>query len=385
MRTLKCIAASLALLSPLCSLAQEESKLSLAPAGRILVDGALYASPQKELFPDGMAIPEARLGARMSYGKWSSYLDVAFAYSKIGLRNMYIQYNFNPENWLRFGNFIHQFGLQTTTSASLKCTYEMPMVSAIFSPGILLGAMYTHQDRNFFGAASFHVESSALSTAMNYPLYNKQGYGLLTRLVWHKAEEGKAILHAGVSGGFATPQRHLVDNNDVHDAFTFSAYYPTKVAQTEAIGTTVTESKNLFKFSPELLLAYGKIALESQYFYQRINRRHDLPGFNSYGAYATLRGIIVGDSYQYAYSTADLARPKAGSLECVIDYNYTNISDNKAGIYGGRANNFNVTFNYYINPYITARLNYTYTHTWDRAGADPTSLNGFQARLMVLF
>lgn len=34
----------------------DEPKLHIAPTARVLVDGALYISPQKEMFPDGMAI-----------------------------------------------------------------------------------------------------------------------------------------------------------------------------------------------------------------------------------------------------------------------------------------------------------------------------------------
>ena len=38
-------------------------KISVVPVGRILMDGAMYTSDEKDLFPDGVAIPELRLGA----------------------------------------------------------------------------------------------------------------------------------------------------------------------------------------------------------------------------------------------------------------------------------------------------------------------------------
>ena len=98
-----------------------EPEFKVRPTGRILIDGALYASPQKSLFPDGMAIPEVRLGANMTYGKWSSSIDVSYSYAKLGMRNMWIEYGFNQNNSLRIGNFIHQYGLQST-SQSVKVT-----------------------------------------------------------------------------------------------------------------------------------------------------------------------------------------------------------------------------------------------------------------------
>lgn len=380
----KFLFALLPLLSSSAISADDTPKLQVSPSGRILMDGALYASPQKDMFPDGVAIPEVRLGAKFKYGKWSASIDACYAYAKVGLRNMWIEYGFNDHSSIRFGNFIHQFGLHAT-SLSMKSTFEQPLANALFTPSLQMGAMYVNYSKHFFGAVSAHVESSARTEIMNAPLFNQQGYGLLTRLVWRNAQEDRPVIQAGISGGFSTPQRHIVGNEDIHDGFAISANFPTKVAQVEAIGTTVGNSKNLFKLSPELLLSNDRLALESQYFFQQINRRQGLNAFRAQGCYATLRGIIFGDRYSYVSSTALVSNPKNKTLECVLDYNYATLSDAKANIWGGRSNSFNVTFNYYFNPYITGRLNYTYTHVWDREGHDPMTLNGFQARLMLLF
>ena len=348
------------------------------------MDGALYASPQKESFPDGVAIPEARLGVKMAYGAWSAMIDVSYSYAKIGLRNMWIQYNFNPHNSIRFGNFIHQFGYQSQ-SQSLKVTFEQPPAATLYTPGIQLGAMFTHYSPRFYAAASLHVESSATQQVVNAPLFNQQGYGILTRLVWRTPQSGPGFLNVGISGAFATPQRHVVDNNDVHDGFTMSSNFPTKVVQLQELGITVDKSKNLFKFTPELVAGYGRIDFEGQYFFQQLNRRGGLARYISQSGYATIRGMIIGKGYSYVSSTAQIATPAPKTLECVLNYNYCNLCDSKAGLFGGRANTASVTFNYQFNKYITARLNYFYAHSWERSDAAPLTVNGFQARLMVLF
>ena len=374
----------LLLLPSLAAVADDEPKLSVKPSGRILMDAALYASPQKELFPDGVAIPEARLGAHMSYGDWKASLDVCYSYAKIGLRNMWIEYGWNGGNSIRFGNFIHQYGYQSH-SHSLKVTFEQPTAAWLFTPGLQLGAMYVHHSPRFYATASLHVESAALQQVVNAPLFNQQGYGVLSRLVYRHAQGGPGFWHVGISGGFATPQRNVKDNEDIHDGFTMSANWPTKVVQLQEIGVTVDKSMNLFKFTPELVGAYGRVAFEGQYFFQQINRRQDLPRYISQSGYATLRGLIIGKGYSYTSSSAQIATPAPKSLECVLDYNYSTLCDSRAAIFGGRSNTFTATLNYYINPYITARLNYFYAHAWDRAGVEPMTLNGFQARLMVLF
>lgn len=378
-------AITLLLVSAVASAADSGTpSLKVTPTGRVLIDGALYASPQKEYFSDGMAIPEVRLGANARYENWSAGIDVSYAYSKIGLRNMWIQYNFSKENALRIGNFIHQYGLQST-SGSTKCTMEQPIASALYTPGLQLGAMFTHYDPRFYTAVSAHVESSALKEVMNAPLFCQQGYAVLTRLVWRRQRVEGKVIQAGISGGFGTPQRRVADNHDIHDGFTISANFPTKVTQLTAVGTTVTDSKNLFKFTPEILLTCGRMAFEGQYFFQQINRRNGLHAFRSQSGYATLRGLLIGKGYAYSSSTAQIARPAGGSLECVLDYNHAKLSDASAGIFGGRSNSFSATLNWYINPYITARLNFSHTHRWDKAEAPSLTMNAVQARLMLLF
>lgn len=367
--------------------ANDETKFKVLPSGRVLIDGALYASPEKYMFKDGLAIPEARLGAKFFYGNWSSWIDVGIAYGKIGLRNMWIQYDFNDKNSIRFGNFLMPFGYQSPTTANNKPTFEQPLASALFTPGLQLGAMYTFKNKNFYSATAFHVESNALTNVMNYPLFNQQGYSFLTRFVWRKYKENdnnKPFYQAGISLGFSSPEKHLVGDYDVHNAFTNSAYFPTKVSSVIALSSTIDQAKNRFKLSPEILFSYKRIALESQYFFQTISRRNNLSTCNAQGFYVTLRGVLIGTNYSYDSTSAILSHPKKNSLEFVADYNYSNLTDS----FSGKANSVTMTLNYYFNPYITARLNYTYTKVSEfPEGTEFThrSQNAFQVRLMLLF
>ncbi|MDE6218135.1 MAG: OprO/OprP family phosphate-selective porin [Muribaculaceae bacterium] len=365
----------------------ESPKFSVTPTGRILIDGALFSSPQKEMFKDGVAIPDARIGAKFQYGKWKAKVDLGFAYNKVGIKDLFIEYDFNEKNLIRVGSFIHQYGLQSATSSSMKPTMEEPVSNSIFNDPRQLGVMYVHSDDKFFATASAHVEPSATTYILTPDQFSQEGVGARTRLVARPiCEEGK-VVQLGISAGFATPQRH--GNPDTHDAFTLKANFPTRVVQQTALEATVTKANNIWKFTPELLLNYGPVALESQYYWVRVNRKEDLYHFTGQGAYATVRGLILGGNYQYSPMDAGLATPRPHSLEAVASYNYTDVTCAKAGIFGGRMNDLSLTFNYYINKYIICRLHYSYTHTWGRKadGVDvpSVSLNGFMARLQVIF
>lgn len=363
-------------------------KFRVDPIGRVLIDGALYASPQKEMFRDGMSIPDVRLGAKMSYGNWSARVDVGYAYGKVGLKDLYIQYNFNDRNLVRVGSFIHHYGLQSATSASNKVTVIEPVSNTVFNDPRLLGAMYEYSGDRFLAMASAHVEPSSTTVMLRPNQFLQEGYGFRTRLVARPLHREGLIAQAGISGAFGTPER--TGDPDSHDAFTFKSNFPTQVAQVTALEAKVTHAMNQWKFTPELLLAYGPVALESQYYFNRVNRRNGLHAFTGQGAYAIVRGLITGGSYRYNMQEGCIATPGPRSLEAVAEYNYTDICDSRAAIFGGRLNNASLTFTYYINKYFMARLHYNYTHTWGRRDVDgtpvgPVSLNGFMARLQVIF
>lgn len=362
----------------------DEPKFKVNPTGRILLDGALYATPQKHDFKDGFAIPDARVGVKMQYGKWKAKVDVGFAYNKVGLKDVYFEYDFDEKNLLRAGSFIHQYGLQSATSSSMKVTMEEPVSNAVFNDSRQIGLMYVYDGDKFFATASAHVEPKATTVVLRPNQFTQEGYGFRSRLVARPFHEEGKVLQVGFSGGFATPQ-NVNDADSPHNSFQFKSNFPTRVAQVTALDAVVDKSMNLWKFTPELLVAYGPVALESQYYFQQVNRRDGLHNFRGQGAYATVRGLILGGKYGYSMADAGLATPKKGSLEAVVSYNYTSLTDPRAGIFGGRLNDVSVTFNYYINKYMLARLHYSYTHTWDRAGSPAMSLNGFMARLQVIF
>lgn len=358
-------------------------KFTVRPTGRILMDGALFWSPQKSMFKDGVAIPDARLGVKMTYGKWDAKVDVGFAYNKVGLKDLIIGYTFDDRNSIKIGSFIHQFGLQSATSSSMKPTMEEPISNAIFNDSRQLGVQYEYSGPQFLATASLHAEPSATTFILRPDQFTKEGWGARSRLVWRPFCQTGKVVQVGISGAYGSPQRH--GDPDTHDGFIFAANYPTRVTQVKALDADVSDARGLVKLTPELLLNYNRFALETQYFWVNVNRKYGLPSFTGQGAYVTLRGLILGKSYSYDMMGGGLATPAPKSLELVLDYNYTTVSDASAGIFGGRLNDFSATLNYYINKYMIVRLHYSFTHTWDRAGASPVTLNGLMARLQVIF
>lgn len=360
-----------------------EPKLTVKPTGLLLLDAAAYGGNTHGLFKGGAGVPDVRIGVSAEYGKWKARIDVGYAYGKVGLKDIYMQYTFNERNFVRGGSFIYQYGLQSAYSSAMKSTMEEPTSNELFAPPRLLGVMYEHSGDKFLAAASAHLEPSSIILTPSQ--MGHQGYGLLARLAWRPLHEDGKVAQIGISGAFTSPYVNSDDYGNKHHTIELAGNFPTRVERVKALDVTVDHAMNSFKFTPELLLSSRRVALESQYFYTRVNRRLGLPGYTAYGAYGILRGLILGKGYSYDMLNGGLAAPAPRTLEAALEYNYTSLVDRKAGFFGGRVSGVSCTFNYYINKYMIARLRYGFTKRWDLPGTPDMDLSTIQARLQIAF
>ena len=377
------LAATMALCVASASMAQEstsEPQLKVTPTGRILMDGALYTSNDRD-FKDGMAMPDIRLGVKANYGDWKAKIDVGFGYGKVSLKDVLIEKKLNANTLLRLGNFVHQFGLQSATSSSMKISMEEPTSNEAFGYPRLLGAMVVYDKGKYFAAASVHGESYEMLYRSNE--MGRPSYGGITRLVYRPSYSDGNIIQVGISGAMSTPQYDKVARRS-HHIFDISAGFPTRVAKITSVSADITDAKFMGKFTPELLLNSGPIALESQYYWFGV-KRDEAPAYTAYGAYGLLRMLAIGGNYKYSHADAGIATPGAKSLEFVLGYNYTNLSNNHAGIQGGRVNDLSLTANWYINKYMIWRWRASYTYRFDRANEPDVHLGALQTRFQIIF
>ena len=215
--------------------------------------------------------------------------------------------------------------------------------------------------------------------------------GMMSRLLYRPRREEGNIFHVGISGAFETPRYGEIKDNTgkvtgiPHSSYVLKTPFPTRIAKVTAQQANIDNATFLYKFSPELLFAKGNWGLEAQYYYLNVNRKSGFEAFDASGAYAMLRTIIKGSPYAYADADGGIATPKAGAMELVAGYNYTDLSNAKAGILGGRLNDYSLTFNYYINKYMIWRVRTSYTAVGYRAGKENTNLSLIETRLQIKF
>lgn len=363
------------------------NKVSITPTGRVLLDGAFFM-PGGDGLNAGVAIPDIRIGAKVNYGNWDAKIDVGYGFGKISMKDVYIQYKFNEANLIRGGYFVHQFGLNAATSSSMKPAMEAPTSDNFFqATGRNIGIMYVYDKGDFFAGVSAIIAGTSLTTPANEQ--GKVSYGGLTRLVYRPWHSTGLVGQVGISGWIQSALHKAVDEDGVNmpgeGYFNYDATFPTRVCKTTMIGATVSDARNVFKLTPELLVAKGRVALEGQYYYMNVNRKNGLASYKASGVYGLLRGVLIGGDYGYSHADAGLATPAPKTLEVVAGYNYTDATYGKAGIYGGRTNDASITLNYYINKYMIARLRYSYTNVEGSDVMRDRHVNTIQARIQFKF
>ena len=363
--------------------AQEEPKFTAKPSGRILFDAA-YVDPQyqEDELKSGVGIPDFRVGVGFSYGQWKGKVDMGYAYGKVNMKDVWLEYDFDKQNFIRGGYFIHQYGFQSSTSSSFKETMEEPQSNACFNNDRMIGLMYEHSAEKFLATASVVVETDAMKQTTD--VTGNEGVGAMTRLLYRPYAQRGKMFQVGISGGIEGA-RYSSKEEMNHKQFTLSTRWPMRVAKVNAQQAVVTDAKTMYRFSPEVMYSYGRFAVIGQYYLNSITRDNNQKTFTGSGAYVTLRGLIKGRTYAPNMNDGGIATPDPGNMELCLQYNYTSLSDASAGVYGGYLNDWALCYNFYPNKYMIWRVRASWTKVTNRSGFANNEASILETRLQVKF
>lgn len=367
----------------------EPAKLKFRPTGRILIDGALFI-PDNNTFVDGVAMPDIRLGGIAAYRNFLAKIDIGYGSGKLSMKDVYIAYSPNEENLFQLGYFVHQFGLNASTSSSTKPTMIQTTSDNFFGATRRnFGFMYRLNKGNYFLGTSLYTSAGSI---LNSPReHGKINVGVMERFVWRPFHSFGNIIQVGFSSCYSSAKHTSIEdeegNRQTSPGFLdYSAPFPTQVNNIPMLSADVQNARGVVKLTPEILLSKNRFAVESQYYYMNVFRNMNLAPYTAYGTYVSFRTLILGDKrYSYSSSVAGLAIPAPKTLECVLNFDYTNACCSKADILGGIAKDYSLTFNYYLNKYITFRLRYSFTDFRGSSVQPDRKENIIQARAMFLF
>lgn len=359
----------------------EENQLKTTVIGRLHFDGAAYF---KDVTPlsNGATFNDVRLGATARYGKWSGKVEIGFANSKIGIKDVFAEYTINDNSYIKAGHFPEIFGLDVMEGSSNIKFLTPNATNQAFAPSRRLGVKYVYRtDLLWAGIGAFGDKD------INNSVKGNDGYAFTGRVVARPyTEEGK-IFHLGVAGSFRKADANGLneDGTEKERVASFASNAETTVESTKFINAEIANAKNQIKGAVELIGAYGAFHFQGEYMYNEVTRTESLEKYHAQGVYGQIGFLAIGGKYSYSKGVARLAMPKARSLEFVARYNVTDLNNSNSGIYGGKMNDISIAANYYINKYVVLRLNYVNVNLDEHSLNGKENFNLIQGRIQFTF
>lgn len=363
-----------------------EETLKVTPSARMFIDGATFIQDESDL-SNGVKIPDVRLGFAAEYDKWMGKIDMGFGNGKVSAKDVFIQYNLNKTSYLRAGNYKEPFGMDRLESSTRIKFMTSNASSAAFAPGRRIGISYVGWSDKLWFSGGFFGDGGAMSNTKD----GDQGYSATSRLVFNPLRKTGAIFHLGLAGTMRKADangREEVDGilKDNTRKVSYSSTLLTNIDNIKPLSANISDANYEAKYAVELLVAHGPISLQSEYFHTNVRRYNNAATYQAKGTYAQVGFLAMGGNYSYSSSSALLGRPAPKSLELVGRFNYTDLDDKKADIYGGSMRDWSFAANYYLNKYIMFRVNYSYINLGDYSPAlAGENIHAIQGRIQVVF
>lgn len=359
-----------------------DEPIRIMPAGRFSLDQAFFLDDNTDL-GNGTALSDVRLGLKSYYKNMYMKIDISFAGNKVGIKDVFFQYNIKPNSYVRIGAYAEPFGLDYMESPS-NIKFMTPNISTqIVAPGRRLGAQYMGWNKMMWYTAGIFSDNNAITNTME----GDDGYAFTGRYVFNPLRKPGQIFHIGLASTFRSADANGYDTDGVAlpKVISYSSNLYSLVEKRKSMSVTVNDADYQLKSAFELLGSFSNLYLQGEYFQTQVKTKHGLPMYKANGIYAQIGCLITGGNYTYSDAWAMIAKPKPGSLELLLRYNYTDLNDKKANIYGGRSSDWTLGANYYINKYIILRFNYSYM-SLDRHSLFPSEdIQALQTRLQVVF
>lgn len=361
----------------------DSESIKITPNGRFYLDGAAFIKDKTNL-SNGVYISDIRIGLKAKYQKFDFKIDMGFAGGKVDAKDIFLQYNLNKMSYVRAGHFAEPYGLDHMESSSSIKFITANASSFAFSPGRKVGLEYIGWTKNLWVGAGLFADSDALKKSQN----GNQGYAVTGRLVYNPLQADGRILHVGVTGSYRKSDTNGFDDqgNPKPRIVTYSSRGNTNVERRSFLNAAISDANYQAKYTAELIGAYGPVSLQAEYFHTNVERNNNLLAYKASGAYAQLGVLAIGGNYTYSAAWARMGMPKPKSLEFAVRYNYTDLNDDHAKIYGGCMSDWSFAANYYFNKYLMFRLNYTNMAMGKKGPfAAGENINEIQARIQLVF
>ncbi len=336
---------------------------------RVYFDGGMFFDKDTyNPIGNGVTIRRARVAMKVIMHKnWYGEIDFDFSGSATEIKDAYIKYTNDARDFnVKAGHFREGFSMETTTT-SRYVTFIERSLSSKFSPSRHLGFQANLMKEKYLlvGGVHFNDQGSFEEVELGQDANKKEGtdegYSFTGRAVFRPIIDSEKVLHIGVAASYRTPKTHL----EVPDSYRYSTRSISNVNRKKYLDTDdILNVESNVLFNVELAGAYKNIMFQSEYFNNDISRADGFENVNLNGFYAQAGYLLFGGNYRYNKNEGEFTQVARGTdkgdLEVAFRFDYIDLNDENAGIYGGSANGYTLGLNYHVNSNIKFMLDYSY-------------------------
>jgi phosphate-selective porin OprO/OprP len=336
---------------------------------RVYFDGGMYFDKDTyNPIGNGVTIRRARVAMKVIMHKnWYGEIDFDFSGSATEIKDAYIKYTTDARNInIKAGHFRESFSMETTTTSRYVNFIERSLMSK-FAPSRQLGFQVNYMKDKYLLSGGVHFnnqgsfEEVEWSKDANKDYGTDEGYSFTGRAVFRPILDADKVIHIGVAASYRTPKTDL----EVPNSYRFSTRSISNVNRKKYLDTDdILNVENNTLYNVELAGAYKNIMFQSEYIGNDISRTNGLSNVNLNGFYAQAGILLSGGKYNYNKNEGEFTQvslgSKKGELEAAFRFDYIDLNDQNADIYGGSANAYTLGLNYHFNYNVKFMLDYSY-------------------------
>jgi len=327
--------------------------------GRAFINGA-YFFENKNKLSNGTHLRKARLAIKMKLWKnWRTEWDMDIAEGVVEIKDMFLAYRGLKNSEIKFGHFKVPFGLEILTSSRYIAFSERAYNALAFKMGRRMALQYAHWGDHW------NIRSAVYGQTFDTKkdkTKDETGGGFATRLAVAPIQTSQLVVHTGISAAFTNP-------DDQANTVDFKSEPETKIGDTEILNTgKIRNTDYTLRQGIEGAIAYKNYHLQAEYNFVQVKRLNNLSTAHFDGGYVYFLWTITGESRPWNKKEGEFGQlipnnEKTGAWEIGLRFSHLNLSDTKALILGGRANNYTLALNWYANANMVFQLNFTRVET----------------------
>lgn len=340
--------------------AQAQEQLKVKFRSRALLDAAV-SGYGKENVQGYYRLEDFRVGFKAAYGQWEAKADIGLGGGKVAIKDLLLNYHFK-NSVLSFGNAYEPFSMDMLISTADLRFHQSAASVLAFTDSRKLGATYHFYTDSWYLATGVYTHNDINKIGSS----QKNAFVSTSRAVWRKQGEDHRLIHVGGAFSFRTKQVNTEEPPvGTVDSEGITSMFPASLLEAE-VPNMGTEVKGVV----EALYTAPRWMVQAEYYFDRLNRTDGRKAYRPHGGYIQGGFLLKGRGFEYDAVYGIPSRPATPqAIELVARLNYTDMNDNRAGIYGGEETDLSLGVNWYINQYLGVKLNGSYVWVGEHCNA----------------